>query len=126
MEEVSTLPTVSEKHDLNFTTLKSKTYAVRVGCGNLFITIEYNQDGSFHKLRIPRNTKFNCSLIARDSLAKQATFLGRRDPQQLIKDLKGSKAHACKNYNITCKAYSCPDAVAQVITKEKLNAISKP
>jgi len=51
----------------------------------------------------------------RDSLAKQATFQVRRDPAQLIKDLKGSRAHACKNYNITCQAFSCSDAVAQVI-----------
>ena len=100
----------------------SKTYAVRCGCGNLYITIDYNQDGSFHKLRIPRNTKFNCTLIARDSLAKQATYQARRDPKQLIKDLKGNKAHACKNYNITCKAFSCSDAVAQVI-KEGFLAI---
>jgi hypothetical protein len=113
------LPSIPDE-PLDFNTRKSKTYGIRVGCGNLFIIVEYNADGSFHKIKIPRNTKFDCSLIARDSLAKQATFQGRRDPKQLVKDLKGSKAHCCKNYNITSKAFSCSDAVAQVIVKEKL------
>ena len=105
-----------------FTSLyKSRTHGVKVGCGTFYITVERNQDGSFHKVRIPRNTKFNCSLMSRDALAKQATFQGRRDPKQLVKDLKGSKAHACKNYNITCKAYSCNDALSGVIKKELCN-----
>jgi hypothetical protein len=103
----------------------SKTYAIRCGCGNLYVTIDYNTDGSFHKLRIPRNTKFNCTLIARDSLAKQATFQARREPKQAVKDLKGNKAHACKNYNITCKAFSCSDAVAQVLRREFLEIPTK-
>jgi hypothetical protein len=115
MEEVSSLP---ETVQVEYLTYKSKTYAIRVGCGNLYVTIDYNQNGSFHKIRIPRNTKFNCTLIARDSLAKQATFQIRREPKQLIKDLRGNKAHACKNYNITCKAYSCSDAIAKVVQKE--------
>lgn len=118
MEETSTLPKTDQEHDLDFTCYRSKTYGIVVGCGRIYITIDYNPDGTFHKVRIPRNTKFNCSLVIRDSLAKQATFQGRRDPKQLVKDLKGSKAHACKNYNITCKAYSCADAVSKVIDRE--------
>jgi hypothetical protein len=96
----------------------SKTYCIKTGCGNLYITMEFNHDGSFHRIRLPRNTKMNCSLIMRDSLAKSATFKCRREPAQFVKDNKGSKAHACEHYNITCKAYSCNDAVAQVIQKE--------
>jgi hypothetical protein len=96
----------------------ARTHGIKVGCGNLFIVVEYNKDGSFHKVRIPRNTKFNCSLMMRDALAKDATYKIRRDPQQLIKDLKGNKAHACKNFNITCKAFSCADAVAKAVENE--------
>jgi hypothetical protein len=94
---------------------QSKTHKVAVGCGNLYIIVDFNQNGAIHKIRMPRNTKFDCDLIIRDSMAKQATYQVRRDPAQLIKDLKGNKAHACKKYNITCKAYSCSDALAQVI-----------
>ena len=118
MAQDSEIHEVDKDQHIDFTHYPSKTYAVRVGCGNLFVIVDYNQDNTFHKIRIPRNTKFNCSLVIRDSLAKQATYQGRRDPAQLVKDLKGSKAHCCKNYNITCKAYSCSDAVAQVIKKE--------
>jgi len=108
----------NEHLEWNPQTYQSKTYAIKCGCGNLYITIEYNEDGSFHKVRLPRNTKFNCSLVMRDSLAKGATYKIRRDPKQFVKDNKGSKAHACEHYNITCKAFSCADAVARVVERE--------
>jgi len=113
------------EENLNFKSYPSKTWGIKVGCGVLYISIDFNEDGTIHKVRIPRNTKFNCSLIHRDSLAKQATFQVRRHPKQLIKDLKGSKAHACKNYNIVCKAYSCSDAVAQVIEEVINDSVPK-
>jgi len=96
---------------------KSETYRIKVGCGNLYCTVIFNADGSIHKVWIPRNSRFNCSLITRDSLSTQATYQARREPSQLIKDLKGSKAHCCEKYNITCQAYSCSDAVAKVVAK---------
>ncbi len=102
----------------------SKTYKVKVGCGNIYITIVYNKDGSIHRVRLPRNTKFNCSLIFRDGMAKEATYKARRDMPQLIKDFKGRKPDlVCDNYNINCQAYSCRDAIAKVFeyeTKEKI------
>lgn len=104
----------------------SKTYGIKVGCsgepvnaGRLYITLIYNKDGSFHKVMIPRNTKFNCSLIIRDGLAKEATYKARRDIPQLIKDFKGRKPDmCCDNYNITCQAFSCRDAIAKVFNNE--------
>jgi hypothetical protein len=124
MEKDGAIP---ETNEVEYLTrfYKSKTYGIAVGCGRIFICLDYNSDGSFHKIRIPRNTKFNCSLIVRDSLAKQATYQARRDPKQLVKDLKGTKAHACKNYNINCQAFSCSDAVANVIRREFLEVPAK-
>ena len=95
-----------------------RTYAIKVGCGTLLIIFEREKDGRFHKIRIPRMKDFNCAVTARDALARDATYKMRRDPKQLIKDLKGSKAHHCEHYNITCKAYSCEDAMARVIERE--------
>lgn len=98
----------------------SKTYRVQVGCGNLYVIIDYNNDGSFHKVRIPRNTKFHCPLIVRDGLSREATYKGRRDIKQLIKDFKGRKPDACcDKYTVVSKAYSCRDAIAQVFEKEE-------
>ena len=105
-------------------TRTSKTWKVVVGCGNLYVTVEFNEDGSIHKIRIPRNTKFKCSLMMRDRLAKQSTFQARQNVKQLVKDLKGSMDDTCEEYNIMVKsamktgklaAYSCQDAVARVV-----------
>jgi len=109
---------ISETNEVEFVTYKSKTYGIKVGCGTFYCTIDYNADGSFHKIRIPRNTKFNCSLMMRDAMAKGATYKIRRDPKQLIKDLKGNKGHCCEKYNISCKAYSCSDALSKVVERE--------
>lgn len=93
---------------------KSVTYGARVGCGTLFIIVDYNADDTIHRIRIPRNSKFQCDLVMRDVLSRQSTFQVRRDPAQLIKDLKGQQ---CAPYYAGCKARSCFDAMAQVIGK---------
>jgi hypothetical protein len=114
-EDKSLLQTEQDEY-LECDDKQSITWCVRCGCGNLYITVLY-KDSKPWKVFIPRNTRFNCSLMMRDALAKDATYKIRRDPKQLIKDLKGNKAHACKNYSIVAKAYSCADAVASTIEK---------
>lgn len=128
----STIPETDEK--FNMTTYKSITWKVQTGCGKLYITILFNEDGSLHKVLIPRTSKFQCSVTMRDGLARQATFQGRRDLKQLVKDLRCDEKHACDGFNVSVKsaikngemgAYSCADAVAKVIEKAFKNAVSK-
>ena len=98
-------------------TFPNHTYRIRCGCGNLYIIIVHDEKRRFKRLFIPRNSKFNCDLVLRDSLARIATFEGRRSLRQAIRDLRGSRAHHCDKYNITCDATSCSDAVALSLTK---------
>jgi len=109
---------------------RSTTYRVFVGCGNIYITIDYNKDNSIHRIRIQRTSKFKCPIIMRDSLARQATFQARRDIGQLVKDLKGNPYNACDSYNITITSkmknnelagYSCADAISKIIEREVEN-----
>lgn len=97
---------------------QSRTYRIKVGCGNLYITIIYDNQGRFRRLFIPRNSKFNCDLVVRDGIARLATFQGKRNLSQLIKDLRGDKwGHHCNKYNITAEASSCFDAVSKALEK---------
>lgn len=102
----------------------SKTYAVRTGCGNLYITV-MNMDDKPNRIFIHRDSKVECDLIYLDSLQRQSTFQTQRDMKQLIKDLRGNENHYCKQFNASLKgmikhgklaAYSCPDAVAKVLS----------
>jgi hypothetical protein len=111
-----TTETTTEKGgDLEFA--PSTTYGIKVGCGRLYVTICSDNQRRFKRVFIPRNSKFHCDLTVRDGLARMATFQGKRSLKQLIKDLRGSRGHHCDNYNVTCQAASCQDAVAQTIKK---------
>lgn len=102
---------------------KSKTYRVITGCGNLYVTIDYNEDSSFHRMRMQRNSKMKCSLTLREALARDATYKLRRDGDQFIKDHKGE---ICEMNNMKVKVAkkkgeiagtSCSDGVACLVEK---------
>lgn len=101
----------------DFENTPSSTYKIMVGCGNLYITICYDEKRRFKRLFIPRNSKFHCDLVGRDGLSRIATFEGKRSIRQAIKDLRGNKAHHCDKYNISSQAASCSDAVALALQK---------
>jgi len=112
----------------------SKTYRYHVGCGNAYITVDYNKDGSIARVCLQRNSKMKCSMTALDALSRQATYTARRDVKQAVKDLVGvdkqGKVIPCEEYynNIfkikkeakegRAWAYSCQDAMARVLRLE--------
>jgi len=93
----------------------STTYGIKVGCGRIYVTILYDEKRRFKRLFIPRNSKFYCPLTTRDAIARLATFQGKRSLRQLVRDLRGSKAHYCDKYVIGCEATSCFDAVSRAV-----------
>ena len=104
----------------------SRTYKYKVGCGNIYITV-IDKNKKPHRVMIHRNSKFRCSLVMRDALARQSTFQKRRDVKQLIADLSH---HRCESFedlgfagkaalkNSKYTATSCCDAVARCLKLE--------
>lgn len=111
----------------------SKTFKVITGCGNVYITADFSEKG-LHKIRMQRTSKLHCPISVLNPLFRSATYQGRRDIQQAIKDNKATEVDACGKYNIVVKtamregklaAYNCADALArclEVILKENGNA----
>jgi len=99
-------------------TNKSETHRVRVGCGNLYVTIVIREKGRFDRLIMPRQSKFHCPETTREAIAKLVTFGGRRNMRQIAKDLGGDKySHHCGRYHAGCEASSCFDAVSQTLKR---------
>lgn len=96
----------------------SVTYRIKVGCGNLYVTIVTRDKGRFDRVIIPRQSKFYCPHTTRDAIQRLVTFGGRRNLRQVIKDLRGDKfGHHCDKYNVNAEASSCFDAVSKVLEK---------
>jgi len=94
---------------------KSKTWGMRVGCGRLYITVDFTEEDKIERICVNRASKFVCDATFRDAINRIATFQVRRSPYQLIKDLRGNMNHHCELYHVGCTAYSCSDAIAKVI-----------
>jgi len=117
-----------------FTSMVSKTVKVLVGCGNIYITLDYNSDGSLHKVYMQRTNKLHCSPSVLTPLFKSCTYTSRRDIKQAIKDYEGSEVDACDKFDIKVKslmkqgelcAYSCSDAIARVLRNELAENLPK-
>ena len=105
----------------------SKTYGIKVGCGTLYVTICYDDQHRFRRLFIPRTSKFHCDLVIRDGLARLATYQGKRNLAQLIRDLKGDKwGHRCDKATVLSEASSCFDAVSKALERWRENAKEVP
>ncbi len=108
-------------------TWKSKTTKVLTGCGWIYVTIDYTEEGKIHKVRMQRTNKLYCSPSVLTPLFKSCTYTSRRDIKQAIEDYEGSEVDACEKFNISVKskmkqgelgAYSCSDAISRVLKKE--------
>jgi hypothetical protein len=108
-------------------TLNSKTTKILVGCGWIYITCDYSEDMTLHKVYMQRTNKLHCSPSVLTPLFKSCTYTSRRDIKQAIKDYEGSEVDACEKFNIAIKskmkqgelcAYSCSDAISRVLKNE--------
>ena len=112
----------------------SKTFKCFVGCGNIYVNVELDEEGKPHKVRMQRTSKTHCSPTTLDSLFRSCTFETRRDIKQAIKDHRAKVDisnkdvgyEVCDMFNIGVKskmkqgelaAYSCSDAIARVLER---------
>ncbi len=92
------------------------TERVKVGCGNLYVTINYDENGV---CEVFTNTgKAGGCPSQSEATARLATAALRAavDPQCIIDQLSGIRCHSTIRQS-GLKALSCPDAIAKVLAK---------
>lgn len=108
---------------------KGITEKVKIGCGNLYITVNYDDEGIcevFTNLGraggCPSQSEATSRLI---SIALRAGM----DPKIIVEQLKGIRCHSTLRQmanNKDIKVLSCPDAIAKVIEKVIKLRIAEP
>lgn len=104
------------------------TEKVRVGCGNLYITVNYDENGICEVFTnvgkaggCPSQSEATARLI---SVALRSGM----DVSEIVEQLKGIRCHSTlrqKSNNSDIKVLSCPDAIARTIEKiRKMTPIS--
>ncbi|MCX7883692.1 MAG: vitamin B12-dependent ribonucleotide reductase [Caloramator sp.] len=96
------------------------TEKVRVGCGNLYITVNYDDDGICEVFTnvgkaggCPSQSEATARLI---SIALRSGM----SPSEIVEQLKGIRCHSTlrqRANNSDIKVLSCPDAIARTIEK---------
>lgn len=105
------------------------TEKVRVGCGNLYITVNYDENGICEVFTnvgkaggCPSQSEATARLI---SVALRSGM----EVSEIVEQLKGIRCHSTlrqKSNNSDIKVLSCPDAIARTIEKiRKINPISE-
>jgi len=101
------------------TTVASVTYKVSVGCGNLYVTLGKDEDGTVIEL-FARLGKGGTCAICQNEATTRAVSLGLRygvPPWEYVLQLEGIR---CPSASIDEgeKITSCADAIAKVLRKE--------
>lgn len=96
------------------------TEKVRVGCGNLYITVNYDENGI---CEVFTNVGKAGGCPSQSEATARLISIGLRsgmDVKEIIEQLKGIRCHSTlrqKSNNKDIKVLSCPDAIARTIEK---------
>lgn len=122
--EVEAIPQTRQRPEVTM----GITEKVRVGCGNLYITVNYDENGICEVFTnvgkaggCPSQSEATARLI---SVALRSGM----EVNEIVEQLKGIRCHSTlrqKSNNSDIKVLSCPDAIARTIEKiRKMNPIA--
>lgn len=104
-------------------TYQSKTHRAETGCGSLYLTIAYKEDGKFNFIKINAEKDCQCGNSWADAISDTLTFALRRATQEEIKPLlKQLIGHSCNNKKPNAKHIeSCADAIGKILREELID-----
>jgi ribonucleoside-diphosphate reductase alpha chain len=98
--------------------LKGHTFRSKTGCGNLYVTINYNAAGKLTEVFVRLGKAGGCAASQSEALGRLITMCirGGLDTADIVKQLGGIGCHQPSGFGDT-KTLSCADAVAKILAK---------
>jgi ribonucleoside-diphosphate reductase alpha chain len=100
-------------------TLDGKTFKDKIGCGNLYITINWDEVGKIQELFVNPGKNGGCPANS-EGLSRIISIALRNGvlPESIIEQLKGIKCHSCmyKKTKENIRSLSCPDSISRALS----------
>ena len=98
--------------------IKGATYRMNTGCGNLYVTINEDENGSIFEVFTQMGKAGGCAASQSEAIGRLISLAFRIDvdPHEIVKQLKGIRCHSPAWYKGS-RILSCSDALAQAIEK---------
>ena len=98
--------------------IRGSTRVMKTGCGNLYVTVNEDEDGQLFELFTSIGKAGGCASSQGEALGRLVSlaFRSNIDPEEVIKQLKGISCHEQAWCN-GGKILSCSDAIAKAIEK---------
>lgn len=96
--------------------IHGSTWKIRTGCGNLYVTINEDEDGQLFEIFNQIGKAGGCAASQSEALGRLVSlaFRSNIEPEDVIRQLKGISCHMPVWYQ-NGKVLSCADAVAKAI-----------
>jgi len=98
--------------------IKGSTRFMKTGCGNLYVTINEDEDGHLFELFTSMGKAGGCAASQSEAIGRLVSlaFRSNIEPEEVIKQLKGISCHS-PAWHDGGKILSCSDAIAKALEK---------
>ncbi len=96
--------------------IKGSTRFMKTGCGNLYVTINQDQEGHLFELFTSMGKAGGCAASQSEAIGRLVSLAFRSNiaPEEVIKQLKGISCHE-PTWHSSGKILSCSDAIAKAL-----------
>jgi ribonucleoside-diphosphate reductase alpha chain len=116
LKEEETLPVVEIRPKARKDVIHGSTRKIRTGCGNLYVTVNEDEDGNLFEMFNQIGKAGGCAASQSEAIGRLVSLAFRSgvEPEDIIRQLKGISCHTPVWYR-EGKILSCADAVAKAI-----------
>ena len=116
LKEEETLPPMEVRPKARKDVIHGSTRKIRTGCGNLYVTVNEDEDGNLFEMFNQIGKAGGCAASQSEAIGRLVSLAFRSgvEPEDIIRQLKGISCHTPVWYR-EGKILSCADAVAKAI-----------
>jgi ribonucleoside-diphosphate reductase alpha chain len=116
LREEVTLSTIEIRPKARKDVIHGSTRKIRTGCGNLYVTVNEDEDGNLFEMFNQIGKAGGCAASQSEAIGRLVSLAFRSgvEPEDIIRQLKGISCHTPVWYR-EGKILSCADAVAKAI-----------